>query len=337
MGIEKLLADQAALESRFGDFVASLDGRRIVTLKRLIEEPLSTHTLSAPWLNHELFCLRIETAWGFLESLDDHPRLPKHQRLTFLQSSPACENLPEHRKLLSNEFSGYGEMYRNRIGEAEPPEAWYFHTNPLWSFKLDGSWDKKNRTIPALGGFLHHSGFDSQVVRGSNLPLGDAFVLGLRVPDWPSMLGVTNDTATEYFARIVIHDLGHAWLPHLDSRTDSLHNAVMLSAVEAKRKVCESVWEQIICGECTDPFFYIDGFELLRQCNEAALGPLQKYLLKKLRRYYDSKRHRTMMRWLWGINPKWPLDEQRQQLKKVLAEMHANGFERYKPDWKPPE
>lgn len=337
MSIEGLLANQAALADRFKPFVSSLHKGRTATLQDVLICSENVARLNAPWLNQELFRRRIAAAQAFLENLEDHPRLPKRQRLTFFQSSQSHENGLYHRELLSGQMGFYQDIYEKSVGKGQPPEAWYFHTNPMWSFRLQGSWKKKNRTIPPLGGFMNKWGFDSEVVEGTTKEIGETIVLGLRVPHWPSMLGVSNDTATEYFARIVIHDLGHSWLPHLDSRTDSLHNAVMLTAANAEVSAHASLWERVVYRECTDPLFYVDGYELLRQCDELMLEPLQKYLLKKLRRYYDSKRHRTLMKALWGIDPEWPLKQQRLQLRKVVTEMCSDGFGRYNPDWKPPE
>lgn len=324
--IANLLKKQEALESQFKDFLASLDQRRTVTLRQLLTEDTALKTLSAPWLNQKRFAKRIEAACIFFEQLTPHFRLESKRRLVFFQTSRANEDRHEHKKMLAKD-SYYAEKYQKRGGDTLPPQYLYLHTNPIW-MELVGDWKSGNRQIRPLTGCTNYNW--KMVFREFPGRDARANVLGFRVPKWPTLLGVSNDVATDYFARMVIHDLGHEVLPQLNPAIDSLHNAVMIHAMDVHEPTdYKTFWEKIVHKECTDPYFFVDGWTLLEQCTLEDLAPLQRYLLTRFIGWYDSPTHTKHMTWLWDIQPGSSSSIGRATAKKVILEMCADGFQRY--------
>lgn len=324
--LSEFLETQAALENKFYDFVGTLDTARTVTLRQLLMHQGALARLEAPWLNVSLFERRLSAALEFLASLPPHPRLAERTKrpLIFFQSSPEEEDMQEEARRQQDFF--YGRKNRGMDSDT-PRQAFYCHTDPMW-FELTGSWDSGNRRIRALGAFANFTW--SEVYRA--FPGSDSYadVYGFRVPDWPKLLGVCNDTATDYLARIIIHDIGHNFLPLIPPKMDSLHNAVMLYALGPQPTQRYSTpWEEVVHRECTDPYFPIIGKALLERCDPTQLQSLQRYLLKRFNGWYNSPGHRKNLQHLWGIKPGTLLPDACAHLRHTVEHMCSDGFARY--------
>ena len=205
------------------------------------------------------------------------------------------------------------------------------HTNQVW-LSITGTWEEQNRRISPLAHFANWNYIDVLASEPQTIEEAEEHrrtVLGYRVPDWPRHLGVSDVVGTDYLLRQVIHDLGHQRLPVLNPDIDSLHNAVMLSAMGVKENRHAGLWETIVHRECTDPYFYVDGEDLIREALLLALTPLQEYYLKRLLRWYAGKKHHEKMAWLWNIEASWKSSWKREQMRIVLEEMCGDGFMRY--------
>lgn len=78
--------------------------------------------------------------------------------------------------------------------------------------------------------------------------------LGYNLPNFPELLGVSSAVASEYFARIVAHDVLHSTLPLIGMRNEALHDLAILHAGGAVKDRCTAAnaWEQFVLDECTD-------------------------------------------------------------------------------------
>ena len=325
--IDDLLALQGDLEHTYAPFLRTLHPST-VTLRELVTKPeASAMRLSAPWLDIDIVRARFEALAAFFGRLGTHPRLPRHTRLVFFQPPVPEEDRKEHERLMEDVW------YRDRFGTF-PMAFSRLHVSPKWLSGLSGSWSTGNRRLLPLGyGYVTQEAEDilgREPVSIEEEEIVRRAAIGHVVPNVPTLLGVGNDTATDYFLRGIIHDIGHRWLPPIDSKSDSLHNAVMLDAIGTVNADHESPWETMVHRECTDPYFYVDGKRYLDACRGLPLDPLQAYLLSRLRRWYASPTHLAKRSQLWDIDLLWDGAQARVQMRTVLEEMHGDGFLRYK-------
>jgi hypothetical protein len=323
--LDDLLVRQGELEIKYADFVQSLDQKRTVTLRQLLTEPLTLQRLRAPWLKPGIIAARFEALGAFLARIDDHPRLRDSCRLIFLQANTGQGDTREHRRIQA-QSSHYASMYGKL-----PPQFSYLHPSNKW-LGLTSTLRQGRRRIRPLSNYATYTYRDVMRTEPSTLAEAESAAdaaLGYPVPNWPKLLGVSDEVATDYLLRPVIHDIGHGRLPSLNPSIDSLHNATMLYAMGTVENTHDSPWETMVHRECTDPFFYVDGAELLEECAALNLTPLQRYYLRRLRRWYTGPAHEMKKVWLWNINPDSSSKEARAQMRVVLEEMCADGFGRY--------
>lgn len=322
--LDELLAVQGDLEHTYADFLSSLDQERTVTLRQLLTEPDAIARLQAPWINREIVLERFEALGRFLTKIGDNPRFITRCRLIFFQPNDEEADQAAHTRLKRE------ELYAERFGHL-PIGFTRFHTSTKW-MDLFGTWEEGARRLWPLSNYT--TWYSSDMLRHGPATMEEEeraakAAWGYAVPTMPSLLGVGHDTATDYFIRPVIHDIGHNRLPKLDSTIDSLHNAVMLSAVGPLPVVHENVWERMVHCECTDPHFYVYGERMLKACSSLELTPLQAYYLKTLRRWYASPAHHRNKGVLWDIEPGWNEIKAQARMNEVIEEMCRDGFLRY--------
>lgn len=320
------LKHQRFLERAYADFLGMLDAGRTVTIRQLLEEPkLAAEKLGASWLNTELFGRRIRSALRFLFSIPGHENVPGIDGLSlmFFQSSPIEEDRIEFEERCEDDF---GFVARKHRDQGIPPQVLYLHTSSNFCTRLADGHPKRIRPL------LMFSSLD--IARspdfGPKLEPGGK-IIGHRVPDFPSILGVSRNTATDYFARIVTHDLGHGWLPSVSFASEELHNAVMLLANGADNIFGHptEIWEQVVHAECTDPFFCLYGEDALADFIEATLNPAQKHYLDKLIEIYSRSGLGPSREEVWGFAEDDGIECRKSGIMAVIDELRKTGFDRY--------
>ena len=157
-------------------------------------------------------------------------------------------------------------------------------------------------------------------------------ILGYRLPDYGSTLHVSDCIATDYFTRMVAHDLGHGFLPSISPEYESLHNVSMLYATHFPEEELTEPWERMIKVECTNPFFFLQASPLIHAVQTD--DPLKKHIAKKYQSWYVIKpRYWTsreqQLRMLWGITPEMDYSDASAQVVHTIQEMTHNGFAKY--------
>jgi len=330
-GLDLFFAQQRVLVQQYRGFLASLEASRTATLLQLVSRPeLSLSRLQAEWIDLDLFLLRLSAMGRFFNSIAPNPRIRGYAGgpLIFFQASPPEEDAVEHRRRC--EMPSFGGFYSESFGDL-PPEVHYLHLETSWMGYLLGTWRSRARRITPLNPFTSRGsiGIDQYGRGWRNKPM----ILGLRLPDYPQLLGVQDDTATDYLARIIIHDIGHGFLPKTPSEREALHNVVMIHAMEVQdRPSNRTPWEDLIRRECTHPYFFLEAKDLITHCEEMAselkLTALQRFLLERFRRLY-AKSSPNRRRQLWGVETTATPAEQRQQVRNTIGEMCATGFAGY--------
>jgi hypothetical protein len=151
-------------------------------------------------------------------------------------------------------------------------------------------------------------------------------VLGYRLPDFPSLLGVSAAVATDTLARIVVHDIGHGVLPQI-GEPEELHNVVMLRAMGAERVLHRDSWEQLVHDECTDPLFFLRAEKSLATYGLPAHTVKQRVLEQMRRMYVHGAAERRMR--LWDIPADIDAQTAEKQVLRIVREMRLAGFSRY--------
>lgn len=300
-----MLARMRGQETEREAFLSRLDASRTVTLAGLLEDGSpAKKRIDASWIDMRRLRNRFGALAGtFLarlpRSVPGLDRLP----LIFLQASPAAEDEEEFRRR-SAEF---GEVFTGRFG-GRPPQACYLHTETNFFGDLQAA--QGGLIVQPLGGFSSKSlALCEKEADWRNGPT----IVGFRVPDYPRLLGVSAGTATDYLARLLIHDIGHGVLNPTPPEAEGMHNLLMIWVMQAKpsrqrlRKLSD--WEALVLSECTDPFFYLEGW-LMRYAeawfrSHVALTPVQKALLEQYRKWYFSAAAKRKREKAWRFSDRW--------------------------------
>lgn len=315
LSLPSLLATQRRLERRFRGFLSSLDGNRTATIREIIEQPRRALTrIKAQWCNVDMLVCRLTAMTRFFAELPDHVRMPRNSHLAFFQASPAIEDHTEYQRRC-REYEFWRDTY-----EGFPPEAFYLHPRTNFLGHLQGTWRGK-RVIRPLNHFASYGN-----LHWCEKPL----IVGMRVPNYPAMLGVSSDVATDYFVRTIVHDFGHSFLPAIDRKREALHNVVMLYAIDCQSTShLDDSWESIVHRECTDPYFVLDAPALLRACTAKPLTPSGAVLRRDMQRIYCSRRRGERLQELWSVGPEMSLDTARRCLLNIIHTLCRSGFEQY--------
>lgn len=324
--LASLLEAQERLEARYSDFLASLNRRRVVLLSELLSCK-GLERLRAPWLNQQLFSERLGNACAFLENTRDKKGVRGYRRLFFFQGASSTHDMRKH-MVLCRRSDTYREIFNDRYGVNTTPHVFYLHTNPKWHRTLTRSWKTGGRTIPPLAGFSNFG--DSHEILGRPYEsLLYSAVLGFQLPNWPELLNVDADTATEYFARTIIHDIGHDWCPPINPSIDGIHNSIMLYAGGATQEKKSDSWTHLVRRECTDPYFFASAKNDIEAIDSKKLSPLQAYLISGFRKWYLTKEHWKKVALLWGVSDLMPYAETVSRIDSVIHETCKTGFRRY--------
>lgn len=332
--LNALIERQYQLERAYRGFLSSLDGLRTTTLRSLIENPgAALDKLNAEWFDHNRMLRRLGATATFFESIVAHQRIPGYSGipLIFLQATDPAEDHKEFRQRV-HEYHHLRKRYGNL-----PPEAFYLHIETNFFPELRGTWRSKQRIITPLHPFTSKGQVGTDH-KGRTWRDKD-MIVGYRVPSYPQILKVSEQTGTDYLTRMIVHDLGHGFLPDVNFDYESLHNVTMIYAMQTEvNDEPVSPWERLIHAECSNPFFFLEASSHVDGIAGMALSPLQQSIAKKYTSWYVSEKLRSKktgsnrykhLEKLWGITPEMEPTAQRQKVVETIDEMTKNGFAGY--------
>ncbi|GEM_PF-3164215 len=316
------------------DLIGRIDPTRTILLEDLIADtkrPARLALLGAPWLDAGRFTSRIAAACAWLDGI----RVAEAGKgwagvpLYFFQAASAEDDAAAHRAMLALEreepavFRRYTERYAHL-----PTGVQYLHLHARTSWMLEGSYaDAKLRLKPLFTTFSTYS--QAWVMDGDRTyhPVRGKLV-GYPVTDLPAVLGVSPAVATDFLARVAVHDLCHAYLPTTPMEAEGFHNAAALAAMGTLPPIrYRDRWESFIHAECTDPAFCLQadgGIAAMRK----ALGtpsPTQDDILEGYRRWYAHTNAVRKRREAWGL----PEGADAATLRSKIDEARADGFQQY--------
>ena len=327
--LKELFSVQARRRAEDADFASRLDPERTVFLDELLTDvrrPEREALLRAPWLDVPHLAARLAAACVFLEGVAsaDGVRGWDGLPLVFFQAGSADEDAEEHARRRDDGMSFYGERYGHL-----PPEAQYLHVHTNVFERLEGAWEDRRLRIGKLNA-LYSSFRKPFVYDGAFRPFAvHGYSIGYRMTDFPGVLGVSPTVATDYFARLVVHDLCHGYLPTTPPSAEGFHNAASLVAMGTLPSIAyRDAWERFIHRECVDPSFCLRAQDEIDDAvrGTPALTPLRQVLLSKFRVWYLSARARDKRR-RWNL-PDDPAGADA-ALRARVDEARADGFRLY--------
>lgn len=311
---QKFLDGQKQLERTHADFLGSLDPRRTATLSELLTDDAAINRLGLSGsVVRALLRQRIVAYADFMNRLPAAPISGGSKRLIFFQSSIKREEAtPDPRPM----FAHVPRLVR------------YLHTVTDFSFETTGTWIPHSRIIKP-GYSFSNDGWRGLYPNNPGRPIKSGLVVGYRLPRYTDLLGVSPQVATDYLARIVTHDLGHAVLPHVHGDREPLHDVAMVYAMDAGAQKYEKGFAGIVHRECTDPFFFLDAPDFLEALSEQGLSAAQRFYLNTLRQKYDEDELRRVWAPIWGLCKEIKEEDCRNHIRGVIHEMRMSGFARY--------
>lgn len=295
-----------------------------VTLHDLLVGRSWTATrLGAPWIDTGLLQRSVARS---VQWIAEHRALPNKPWLFFYQ-----RNDPD-----------LDALYRKKDRETLPaaiigrfrgakPQVRYLHVATEWYtslIRLEYGDDFSRWRIRPLMFFRNENPYKVQ-------PLGANTIFGMIIPNLPELLGVSNEIATIYLARIITHDIGHGLLlPVNRFEEEPLHDAGMIiaSGLSEERPVVHSEWEQFVLDECTDTTFMLTSAERIRRFSQdRALTTTQRWYANGLKPLVTPRNNLTVehLRALFRIPINAPTKEARAYIEQRIEEERAGNF----PSW----
>ncbi|HJV32526.1 MAG TPA: hypothetical protein VJ694_00710 [Patescibacteria group bacterium] len=327
--LKKLFAVQARRRVEDADFAARLDPERTVFLEEMIADVRSRDRealLRVPWLDVPLLTARLAAACVFLEGVArvDHVRGWSGLPLVFFQAGSAEEDAEEHARRCNDTMGFYGE----RFGHL-PPAIQYLHIHTNVFERLEGAWEDRRLRVGKLNA-LYSSFRKPFVYDGAFRPFAvQGYAIGYRMTDFPGILDVSPTVATDYFARLVVHDLCHGFLPTTPNAAEGFHNAASLCAMGTLPPIAyRTAWERLIHQESVDPAFCLRAQDEIDEAvrGTPVLTPTQQAILSKFRAWYLSARARDRRR-RWNLPA--DLAGAASALRERVDEACADGFRLY--------
>lgn len=311
--IKRFLREQDDLAVTWSYFLSSLNRGRTMTLRGVLSSPhgfrrLSLgHIFSATQLRQRIiaYCDYVNRTHGGAESL-------RKGCLVFFQSNRAGED-------------GRQPVMNPRY-KSVPAQVRYFHTETEWTSEAVGSWERNNRVIKPGHAFSNQRWHGLYPAK-PEIPPQSQSVIGYRLPIYTDLLGVCSRIATDYLARMVVHDLGHAHLPDVEGDGEPLHDVAMVRAMNA-RTTYPRTFAGIVHQECTDPFFFLDP-SILWEIDDEGLSVTQRFFLRALREKYSDE-NLARMGELFELTRDVTEENAREHVTGVLDRMRAGRYSRYR-------
>ena len=316
----QILTRQQQLREQYRGFLYGFDQKRIVTLAELLEMPDNARErLNAEWLVPDIIRERCEAVGACLSGLTgEYVRGFENMRLVFFHSTTADEDQREFDVKCGTE-SVRGAFFKDNFGHL-PPQALYLHmyTNFIWHLRR---WGKTKSLAPLLQ-------FSAPGIGYKKVQYWKPGVIGYRIPDYAEVLGVARETATEYFCRIILHDVGHGVVPDVHPDHECYHNVAMITAAKAKPYVGSNAWERLVHEECTNPVFFLHAPNRLA-CVQADT-PVKQAVVRTYRQWYASKKRMERLELRWGVTPELSVEEAEEKVKEKISELLSTGFACYR-------
>ena len=278
-----------------------LDRERTVSLEDLVLRPDHARAvLRAPWLETERFNTRLRLVAEFFCVHRTDESLRRNVPLFFLQWSDPTEDVAEYeRQCAENKDDTMLHEILNRL----PWEARYHHLETNFTPHFDGE----------------HSARHIRPLRSYSRPHGQ--LIGYRVPCYPKIWGISSRLATEYLTSIVIHDLGHYFLPSVGSDNESLHRAVMLHVAPNPTldpQEVQTPFEALMSADIFDPFFFTNGRMLAEAACATKLTTVQRALANLLLDHLTDPPKINWLRRAWKLSRGLPLSQARAHCEDQL-------------------
>jgi hypothetical protein len=299
---------------------------RLVELLGDLKKPERLGLLRAPWLDAGRFTARINSCAVFLDGVahSDGVHGWDGLPLVFLQSGSDAEDAYRHVRTLAEDTSGFAS---ERFGHL-PANVRYLHTHANFSDRMRGTLKRQSLVIDALAQFA--TGVPSIVYDGGHRPFPTKHrILGYRLTDFPALLGVSATVATDYFARIVVHDLCHYYLPRTPFRLEGFHNVAALAAMgELPEIMHQDAWARLVHAECTDPSFCLRAGRMIAEARAeiGRLSPVQEDFVGALRNWYCYPMAAEKRFHAWGLLPGPTEADAAAQLREVIERARRDGF-----------
>ena len=307
------------------DFVGRLDPSRTVLLEDLLADvrrPERLALLQAPWLAAARFTSRVASVCAWFEGVASAEGVQGWNGLPlmFFQAGSAEEDAREHMRRCGDAGSFYGE----RFGHL-PPAVHYLHVFTNVFDSLDGAWGSGYLKMRPMSG-TYSSYRKPYAYDGTFVPNAvNGYIIGYRMTDLPSILGVGPAVATDFFARIVVHDLCHAFLPRTPFAAEGFHNVAALAAMGTLPPIrYRHRWESFVHAECADPSFCLRARDEIAGMRTALGIPsmVEECLLSGYRKWYANAEAERKRRELWGL----PRDARPGDLLAAIEAARADGF-----------
>lgn len=323
--MESFLARQHVLSQQFDFLVGNLDHSRTCTLHDFIISSGHSQRVRAPWLQQERFMRRIRSLDFFLDGAADMSLYP----FIFFQGTSAEEDELEKRKISA---LSHTRMFTNTYGSLPAQARYLFTETQCMGLALTD----QGHIIRPLSMYTSRAMTSTLGDQGMLLRNNVSAAFGYRLPDYPALLGVSSEVATDYFARIVCHDIGHALLPRVEVEIESLHNISMIAAMQVSddERTLDG-WEGVVHAECSDPFFFLDAERILTPWRTDHIHThMRSFVSHSLWRRYCSVRARCN-RWpMWKITSAMSGVQARKTVQCTIDELRATAFMRYKKNVK---
>ncbi len=327
----KTLFDRQCLRAQEdAELVSRLDPARTALLADLIADvkrPERLSRLGAPWLDAARFTSRVASACAWLDGIPAAPGKGwSGMPLYFFQAASDAEDAEAHRAMLALE-RGEPEILRRytAVFARLPTAAQYLPTHTKVSWMLEGGHAAGTLHLRPLFSTFSSYGHD-WVMDGDRRPHPiKGRLVAYRVPDFPKILGVSPTVATDFFVRVVIHDLCHAYLPDTPREAEGFHNAASLASMGTLPPPrYRDLWESFIHAECVDFSFCLRAEGEIAAMRKA-LGtptPVQEDILEGYRKWYAHPNAVRNRKEAWGL----PDGASAETLRSKIEEARADGF-----------
>lgn len=285
--------------------------------------------LEAPWLDAGRFTARIAAACVFLDGVTRAEGVKgwDGMPLVFIQSGSVDEDALQHMEILRRDSSGH---YAERFAHL-PPAVHYLHTHPNFTSFMRGRWKRGTLVVSPHFGFAPERELRAhdRTFRTFHLK---KLALGYRLTDYPSILGVGPTVATDYFARMVVHDLCHYFLPSTPFVVEGFHNVIALAAMGALPSIPHTDdWERFVHAECVDPTFCLRAGREIDHVRRALGVPslVQEDFLAALAKWYVHPRAAEKRERHWNLSRAFAEGDASIRLRELIQGAQADGFRLY--------
>lgn len=289
----------------------------------LVGGPWTATQFNAPWIDTGLLQRSVARTVRWIAEYRTLPSKP--WLFCYQRNDPDLDRLYQKKDLET-----IPAEYVTRFRGAKP-QVRYLHVATEWFtslVRLEYGDDMSRWRIRPLMFFRNENPYKVQ-------PLGTNTVFGMIIPNLPELLGVSNEIATVYLARIIAHDIGHSLLLPINRfEEEPLHDAGMIiaSGLREERPIVHSEWAQFVLDECTDVAFMLTSAERIRRFRQdRTLTTTQRWYADALKPLGTPRENLTPenLRTLFRIPTNATAEEARIRIEQRIERERASDF----PTW----